>query len=40
MGLIATLVLDIAASWIRMFAAFFLSIVLSIYVGITAATNH
>ncbi len=40
MGLIATLVLDIAASWIRMFTALFLSIVFSIYVGITAATNH
>ncbi len=39
MSLIATLIVDIAASWARMFAALILSILFSIYIGIKAATN-
>ena len=40
MDFILQLVLDLLASWGRMFAALFLSIIFSIAVGVTAATNR
>src|SRR5208337_3328756 len=40
MDFIMQLVLDILASWGRMFAALILSVVFSIFVGVTAATNR
>ncbi len=40
MALVETLIVDIAASWVRMFAALLLSILFSIYVGIAAATDQ
>lgn len=39
MDFILTLLLDIIASWARLFAALFLSIIFSIFVGISAATG-
>ena len=39
LSVLPSIVLDIAASWLRMFIALFVSILFSIAVGIAAATN-